>query len=400
MKNISDSMALRQIAEARLKVRPVTPLLQTEVDLRRLQHELEVHQIELEMQNEELRAANAEIEAGLERYTDLFDFAPIGYFSLTKDATIRLVNLAGAKFFGVERSRFLGTHFDVLVDENFKNLFKDFLAQVFDEGTKRDCEVALARPGLPPVYVRLDGRRDLNCEHCRLAMIDVSERKRVEGESRKIELERQILETSAEERRRVGHELHDGLGQHLAGLAYKAKVLQTDLVAESSSLAADAEKIVGLINEAILQTRHVAGGFDPVGIEVGGLQAALQQLTNNTSSVDPTVTCIFQCHVERLNFDRETNLALFRIAQESIHNAMRYGRAGLVEIELGRELDGKIYLRVRDNGKGFSPETKLNSGMGLRIMQFRANSIGGTLTISSAPGHGTGIRCLVPAAKD
>jgi len=111
-----DKAALRREAEARLKLRTATHPPPNEMDLRRLQHELEVHQIELEMQNEELHAANAEIEAERERYTDLFDFAPAGYFTLTADGSIRQVNLTGALLLGIERAHLTGQRFAPVMD--------------------------------------------------------------------------------------------------------------------------------------------------------------------------------------------------------------------------------------------------------------------------------------------
>lgn len=393
-RNTSDPAALRQAAEARLKARTVAKATRSEEDLRRLQHELEVHQIELEMQNEELRVANAEIEAGLERYTDLFDFAPIGYFSLTKDSTIRLVNLAGAKLLGVGRGGLIGQRFDLLVAENNKNTFREFVAQVFASGITKNCELALTKPGLPVMHVWLDGRLDPAGECCRIAMTDITERKQLEVESREIDLKRRILETSVQERRRVGHELHDGLGQHLAGVAFKAKVLQMDLAAKSSSHVLDAENIVILINEAIQQTRAIASGLDPVGIEVGGLPAALQQFAQNTSKLHPTVTCLFQCNPRHLNFDKETNLALYRITQESVNNAIQHGQARQIEISLQAK-EGKVSLTIRDDGMGFLVEDRNHRGMGLGILSYRANSLGGKLTIQSEVNVGTEIHCLL-----
>ncbi len=175
-------------------------------------------------------------------------------------------------------------------------------------------------------------------------------------------------------------------------------MLQTDLAAESSSLLIDAEKIVGLINEAILQTRHIAVGFDPVGIEVGGLPAALQQLAQNTSKMNPSVACIVDWNLDRADIDKAISQALFCIARESILNAIRHGGAERVELELGLAADARVFLQVRDNGNGFTPEAKLSAGMGIRIMKYRANSIGGELTITSAPGKGAVIRCLATAS--
>ena len=104
-----DAAELRHQAEAILseRTKKVEPLPAAVADLHRLVHELEVHQIELEMQNKELVQTRAELEATLQRYTDLYDLAPVGYFTLSRDSTIRQVNLAGADLLGVERGNLI-----------------------------------------------------------------------------------------------------------------------------------------------------------------------------------------------------------------------------------------------------------------------------------------------------
>ena len=133
--------ALRRAAEVRLKGQPASQPPQTETEQQRLLLELSIHQIELEIQNEELRASHDEIEAGLKRYSELFDFAPVGYFDLTDDGTILLVNLAGASLVGIERARLEGGRFQVLLDEPDRTAFWDFLQRVFATKTRqaRDC---------------------------------------------------------------------------------------------------------------------------------------------------------------------------------------------------------------------------------------------------------------------
>ena len=179
----SDPAALRRAAEARLKSRPATRPPETEADLRRLQHELEVHQIELEMQNEELRASQAEIKAGLERYTELFDFAPAGCFNLTADGTIGLVNLTGARLLGSECARLLGRRFGLFVAETDRRAFHDFLARVFASDGKQTCELTLADDARPPLIVNVKATRSPDGRECRVVVIDITERK---GEEAKL----------------------------------------------------------------------------------------------------------------------------------------------------------------------------------------------------------------------
>ena len=140
-------------------------------------HELQVHQIELEMQNEELRQSRAEVEAGLERYTELYDFAPVGYLTLGRDGAIRQVNLTGARLLGVERARLVGRRFGVFVGEPDRAGFKAFLEKVFASQAKEVCEVALLKEGKGPLNVHITATVSQDGQECRVMMVDITERK-------------------------------------------------------------------------------------------------------------------------------------------------------------------------------------------------------------------------------
>ena len=170
----SRAAILRAKAEAQLKKQNSTRLPQSEDQVRRLQQELEVHQIELEMQNEELRAAAAETALALEQFTELYDFAPAGYFTLTEDGTIRQLNLTGAQFLGAARSHLIGTSFRLLAGEGDRKTFSHFLAQVFGSPEIQHLRLPLQPKNRPPLIARLEARRDAAGTRCRLVMIDVT----------------------------------------------------------------------------------------------------------------------------------------------------------------------------------------------------------------------------------
>jgi len=208
------------------------------------------------------------------------------------------------------------------------------------------------------------------------------------------QLEREILESGDSERRRIGQDLHDGLGQILAGIALKTQVLKETLAADGSNQASEAEAIVRLVNDSIRQTRMLARGLDPVEAEANGLPAALQSLAVQTEYLF-RVTCTCRSSNPSLIIKAPTGMALYRITQEAIHNAATHGQARQIDIQL-EAVGTQVSLRIRDNGKGFTPDATSGTGMGLRIMRYRANSVGGILTIHSA-GHGTEVECTVPA---
>ncbi len=214
---------------------------------------------------------------------------------------------------------------------------------------------------------------------------DISERKQLESE---------VLESANNERRRIGHELHDSLCQFLAGIAFRAKALEQNLVGQAPQHASEAAELVALISKSISQARSLARGLDPVEVETIGLPAALQNLAAETEKFFNLV-CLVRCPDMAMPLNHQTSMALFRIVQEAIHNAIAHGGAGRIDIALAVD-SGSLCLRVQDDGSGFDAAKTASNGMGLRVMQYRARSIGATLELGSRPGQGTQIRCLVP----
>jgi len=171
---------LRRRAEQRLAVKQASPA-ETAIDEKRLVHELQVHQIELEMQNEALREARLQSEIALERFTELFDFAPVPYFSLCSKGIIQQANFRSESLLGIERSALCGQNFAHWVTGVFQPLFKDFLAKVFANTDSHSCEMTLQIGG-DQKWVHVEGIADKTGYSCLLAVSDISERKRNEQE--------------------------------------------------------------------------------------------------------------------------------------------------------------------------------------------------------------------------
>ncbi|MEI6913870.1 MAG: PAS domain S-box protein, partial [Armatimonadota bacterium] len=180
-KNTSDPTAsLRQRAVEKLKAvagadyppvaEPVAP---------RLVQELQIHQIELEMQNEELRQSHLAVEKGLEQYSELYDFAPVGYFTLDFEGNIRQGNLLGASLLGVDRSRLAGRRFGLYVMPESLPQYNAFLNRVFESHARQTSEVALLGKNSTTLYVRIDGIVSRDRE-CRLAVMDITAHKQME----------------------------------------------------------------------------------------------------------------------------------------------------------------------------------------------------------------------------
>ena len=218
---------------------------------------------------------------------------------------------------------------------------------------------------------------------------DITDSKQTEEHVRN--LERQIMDISEQERERIGHELHDSLGQQLTGIAFLSKALSQKLAAQSPAEAKDASHIVALINQAVSDTRQLARGLQPVEVEENGLMSALDELANNIEGLFH-IDCEFHCNTPVLVPDKIVANHLYRIAQEAANNAVKHGKAARILIELTAP-QGKIQLVIRDDGSGFEPNSKdKDMGMGLQIMRYRANIIGASLDIETGPAHGTQIK--------
>jgi PAS domain S-box-containing protein len=151
---------LRRLAEQRLREQKTEAAKPgTEQDTLRLLHELQVHQVELEMQNEELMAARSETEAGLERYTDLYDFAPVGYFTLDQDGTIGQVNITGAGLLGVERSKLVRRRLGRFVAPDESGQWDRYLRGVLQSSDKQTCELTFKRADGSTFFARLESIR-------------------------------------------------------------------------------------------------------------------------------------------------------------------------------------------------------------------------------------------------
>ena len=178
---IKAAAKLRRQAEERLKANVhEAGFPRTDDEAQRLLHELQVHQIELEMQNAELRQARDELEKALGNYTDLYDFAPVGYFTLDHEGAIHTANFTGATLLEVERARLIGRRFEQFVDDGDRPAFTSFLVTVFTSQGKKACEVMLTTELNSPLFVHIEAVAFGAKHECRVTVMDISARKQAE----------------------------------------------------------------------------------------------------------------------------------------------------------------------------------------------------------------------------
>jgi len=440
---------LRRRVEARLRGEHAHPALpRTEADTKRLLHELQVHQIELEMQNTELQEARDKMEILLETYTDLYDFAPVGYFSVDDQGLILEVNLTGAALLGIERSRLINRRLQSFVEPQIRALFLAFFKKVFATPGKQICEMPLLNERSVPFWADLQAAaassRRGKRKWCRLAVSDVTalkqaeevrqslegmaasnqklkleivQRQKVEMDLKKSEahyahlfeqsrhmqeqmrhLSRQLLLTQEEERKRISRELHDeivqtlvGINVHLASLTMKAGVNTKDLRKKIAQTQRLVEKSVNIVHRFARELRPTV--LDDLGL-IPALQSYIKDFTQRTK-IRIHFTSV--AGVEQLNNTQRT--VLYRVAQSALTNVHKHAKATDVKVSI-RKLQGTIRLEIHDNGKSFEMErvlfAKKHKRLGLLGSRERVEMVGGTFNVESAPGKGTTISAEIP----
>jgi signal transduction histidine kinase len=220
------------------------------------------------------------------------------------------------------------------------------------------------------------------------------DRARIEKLEHAQELEREILRTSEREQQRIGRDLHDSLGPHLAAIGYAASFLANELRGRDLAEAASAQKIGELVAEAVSLTRDLARGLFPVQMGGAGLCMALEDLANTTSRRRGIAVSFCESGDPRIEDPREA-MHLYRIAQEAVHNAAKHGGATSVTIVLGKS-EGCLRLIIADDGKGLPQSQNITRGVGLHSMRSRALALKGIIEITSNPGEGTIVSCEIP----
>ncbi|MBE2285355.1 MAG: sensor histidine kinase [Prosthecobacter sp.] len=225
-------------------------------------------------------------------------------------------------------------------------------------------------------------KQDADAEHIRM----LEERR---------QLEQDIVRVSEHEQQRIGQDLHDGVCQHLAAIGCAARVLADELQAQNVAAARDAVMIEESIQQAVMEARNLAHGIFPVHVDRNGLSAALTDLASMTSRL--TGVSIEVKEAAEVYIDGpETAMHLYRIAQEAVANAIRHSGATQLTISLS-QVEEVLELRIEDNGSGLAFATgKTDAGMGLRTMQYRAQSLGAEFKIESKQGAGTTVLCRAP----
>lgn len=355
--------------------------------------------VELEQINRQLRREiedRREAERALRRSEGLLKeaerLAHIGSWSWQTVSGSLLWSDEMFQIFGVHPQTFVPTPRSIipLVHAEDRQRLKNVFARA-DGSESAAAELRILRPDGEEriVEVEVGAKPDEDGERLFGVVHDITEQR---------QLERELVKAGERERKRVGRDLHDGLGQLLTGIGFLSKTLSESLDARGDEEAGEAAEITSLVEDAIDHTRSLSKMLLPVELEENGLEAALQRLRSHVEGVYG-----LDCRLKTDSYvpiqDPDIALHMYRVAQEAVHNAVRHGRPTEVGISLSTD-GGRTNLRVTDNGIGMPTGAEQGGGLGLRTMRFRAQTIGAMLTISPRVDGGTEVMCELPASYD
>ena len=378
---------LRKRAEKALQERSPDNLESTELsneEMHSLIHELQVHQIELEMQNDELRRLQNEIEESRNKYSHLYDFAPIGYFTVKKKGIIEQANLTGAALLGIDRQSLIGKPLTRFIARKDQDTFYLHHLQVLKKNGNHTCEIRMMNYDKTPFYAQLESIavRDEDGEAAKLrtAITDITDRKRID----------QQLQASLKEKEVLLQEVHHRVKNNMQVMISMIN-LQCEKI-EDKQISDELNKIVDRINSMLLVHNQLYKSKDFLKVDINTYINRIAENLFVTHGVD---TAKISLKIGKkdiaLGLDSAINCGL--IINELITNSLKYAfpedRKGEIRIEFGYLDDGQLEMRVSDDGVGLPMDLdyKDSDTLGVQIVKALAeHQLGGTVKLDGTKG--------------
>lgn len=358
-------------------------------EAQKLFYELRVHQVELDIQNEELRRTQHELETLYARYFNLYDLAPIGYLTISKNGLILEANLTITTMLGVVRSFLLGKRMSQFIFPEDQDVFYKQRKRLNKSGELQNWEMRLKRNNGSPFWVQLQATLTESGELW-ITLYDIAERKHLEevlqnsnnreiSTLKKLEEDRRsyishLVEAIEQERYRTASELHDDIGQKLTILSFAiSRLKQAHPASNKEQTILDMQVGVDRIMESL---RRICTNLRPALLEELGLSAALKWLSRDFSShsgIPCDITLNDDCCIYN---NMECQTTIFRIVQESLNNILKHASASRAGISLYKKGDA-VYLEIIDDGCGITTRKRTDDrSFGITGMRERAHSLG------------------------
>ena len=414
------------------------------LDAQRLLQELEIHQIELEIQNLELQTARDDAEEAREIYQDLYDFAPVGYFTLSPQGSVVMANLTGAALLGLERGAVTGRPFPQWISPKHRPDFAVFLSGIFNGEPTASIELRVLKKGGTPFSADITAQKKTSGPDCRMMLTDLTRRKEAEKAEKRLKtatrsnrkLQKEVLhrleveatlETAREklseslekskeqrkelrnlshalihaqedERRRISRELHDGIVQALVAIQYEFELLAQSEKVRSPQYQDQIARTQEILEGSIDLVHGFAFDLRPSALDNLGLGPALEGFAARFQEANHIPVTLDLCEdVESI--ENKERIMLYRVAQEAFNNVSSHANAQNVSIRIFHHCDC-FRMEITDDGIGIDPEKPApptgEGRLGLVGMKERASMLGAIFSLRSKLGKYTTVCIDLP----
>jgi PAS domain S-box-containing protein len=400
---------LRQRAEKALRGEEVEVSKLSPEDFQHLLHELQVHQAELSIQNEELHQAQRELEASRDLYSDLYNFAPAGYCTLSQKDTILEANQTLAMILGFKREELMHQALSHFIDRDSQDEYYLYRQRAFEDHQQQIGKIYMVKQNGEKILIRLESRLvpgDQN--RLRVMLSDITEQQRIEKEAQEAaalrELRRRASDHREQERHRIARDLHEGPVQNLIATTYALHLILADTL--NPELAERLGAIQRELQAQVNELRAYSVELRPPMISNFGLEKAICTHAEAFQEKHPAIQVTLELQQDAPLLEEKISMALFRIYQEALNNVIRHVQRPHKQVIVRLDQDEKqVQLEIQDNGQGFDLSepwiNRVRDGhLGLVGMQERAESVGGQLEIHSTQEIGTRVVVSVPLEAD
>ena len=336
----------------------------------------------------DVKRTKEKLKKGLDIIKNLEDIAPAYFITLNEEGNILTCNKAMLQATGFSLGQVLGkTCCDIFIPDVGQKSFRNQLAtmkrtratRIFESPVNtKNGEERIVQWHARPVY------NDNEFDYFMFIGIDITEKK---------QLEKKILQANLEERNRIARDLHDGLGQHLAGIIFKTEMLRIKIKNDYPQEADEIVDIQNMVHQAIEQTRLIARGLSPVDLSNKGLYSSLQEMIADVNK-NFAIKAILEWNITSNIDEAIDTVHVYYIIREALNNAVKHANPKNIAITISED-NAYYYVKIMDDGKGIPDEVDLAKGMGMHIMQYRAWIINASFQVQNNKSGGTLVQCII-----